>query len=342
MKLIDYVSKISDYFWQDVEKHLESNDNTCFIDNIPNFITKITKIINTPNFAQNTKNHFSKTFDISLSMNNIKNIPSMKCILLIDKWFDNIPDIDLRKKTMRWWRKNGINKPHAWYCITSESKNDLKPFPEYVIEYISKNCTTDFQHALLQKILKVEEDILTIEKSNWKQILKLRYESFYYSTIWLLYQERLSIFGTDDVAELIKYIDTIPIYAYVGMLYDDSYDYEEDIIKNQKTLFTCAPYDFNTKEWNDFIIKIMNSLGPLINLNINKIPEKYKEKIKIIENDLKSTYGLYPHTYNNTHSLLSIILYTSLFLVLSNITNQDNLNEIWRFDIKETFKDINL
>jgi hypothetical protein len=343
MKLFDFIQNNSEYFWQNIEKTLEGDYNHSFIDSIPDFINKVSLIINMPNFVNNLKRTASETHpeSNSFSMKDLRNIPSMKCILLMDKWIDNIQPLELRIKTLRWWRKVGIRNPHKWYSINSDSKKELQPFPEYVIDYISK-CSSDFQFEILEKILKVEQDILVIEKSNWKQIFKLRYESFYYSTIWLLYQERLQIFGTDSIEELAKYIDIVPLQAYVGTLLDDSFDYEEDIEKGQKTLFTCPPFEFNTESWTDFINKIMITLEPLLHFDISNLPLKYKLIVSKFDIEMKNRWALYPHTYRNTKSLSGTILYSGLFLLISNITNKENLKNQWQMDIKEIFKDISL
>jgi hypothetical protein len=260
----------------------------------------------------------------------------------MDKWIDNIDDIDLRKKTMRWWRKVGIRNPNRWHSITSDSKHSLKPFPQYVIDYINTTCSSDFQYSLLEQILRVEEDILTVPQSDWKLIFKLRYESFFYSTMWLLYQERIDIFGTDSVDELLKYLQLVPLWAYVGTLLDDAFDYDEDISKGQKTLFTCAPFKFNTTEWSTFILKIMNTLEPLLQFDLRSLPPKYFDMISKSESEIKNTYALYPHQYRNTKSLAGTILYTGIYLLISNITNKENLKNDYLVDIKDVFKDISL
>lgn len=341
MKLFEFVKSTSNYFWQEVEQTL-SEDSPAFINTIPEFISKISRIINTPNFVNITKKVISEKYpeSTSLSMENIKNIPSMKCILYMDKWIDNITDIELRKKTMRWWRKVGIRNPNRWHSITSDSKHSLKPFPQYVIDYINTKCKSDFQYSLLEQILKVEEDILS--ETDWKNIFRLRYESFFYSTVWLIYEERVNIFGTDSVDELIKYLELIPLSAYIGTLLDDAFDYEEDIAKGQKTLFTVTPFKFNTTEWSCFILKIMNTLEPLLNFDKESLPPKYIEWISKAESEIKDMYALYPHQYRNTKSLAGTILYTGIYLLISNITNKENLKNDYIVDIKDVFKDISL
>lgn len=344
MKLFEYVKSTSEYFWQDIENTLNIDSSNCFIHSIPNFVSKVSRIINTPNFVTITKKHLSEKYpeSLSLSIDTIKSIPSMKCILYMDKWIDNIADIELRRKTMRWWRKVGIRNPHKWHTISSDSKQNLAPFPQYVIHYISTKCSSDFQYSLLEQILRVEEDILFIKQEDWKQIFKLRYESFFYSTMWLLYQERIDIFGTDSVDELLKYLQFVPLHAYVGTLLDDAFDYDEDITKGQKTLFTCAPFKFNSNEWNNFIIKIMNTLEPLLHFDNSCLPPKYIQKVSNIESELKDTYALYPHQYRNTKSLAGTLLYSGIFILISNITNKDNLKSDYIVDIKDVFKDISL